>query len=325
MPALAGFVLRRLVQMALTIVIVIAVNFLLLHAVPGDMVDVLAMESQVSDPAQLAQMRQDYGLDRSLPVQLLAYYSHVLQLDLGFSARLNAPVTTLILSRLPATLLLMASSVFVSFVVGALLGAAAARRHNSATDILVCLSAMLLYSTPSFLAGLLMILVFAVWLNWLPVTGFSTPGLDLDLVPYLVDVALHLAMPAVTLGLIFLAVYTRLMRATMLEILDLDYIRTARAKGIGARRVLFRHAVRNAMPPMVVMCGLQVSSLFGGTVVVETIYGWPGMGLLAYNAVFQRDFTLLLGLLLVSSVIVMVVGLVVDLLLMRLDPRVLPG
>jgi len=216
----------------------------------------------------------------------------------------------------------MVTAVLFAFGLGTVLGAVAARRLNSFTDALISVTSMLFYATPTFLVGLLMILLFSVTLRWLPLAGMVTAGAGFSGWAHVQDVLAHLAMPAAALSLFYVAVYTRLMRASMLEILGLDYIRTARAKGLSWRRILYRHAVRNAMLPMVTMCGLQVSSLFGGAIVVETIFGWPGMGLLAFNAVFQRDFVLLLGILFFSSLVVLLVSLVVDLLYMRLDPRI---
>ncbi|WP_245453598.1 ABC transporter permease [Aminobacter sp. MSH1] len=317
-----SFVTRRIVQMGFTLVVVVFANFLLLHAAPGDVIDVLATESQVGDPAQLAEMRERLGLDQPLVVQLMRYYVSLAQLDFGRSGRSNRPVLDMIAERLPATMLLMVSSVLLSLAVGALLGTIAATRVHSATDTAISTLAMIMYATPSFLAGLLLILIFSIGLRWLPLIGMTTVGVELTGAAYVWDVFTHLIMPVVTLSFIYVGVYTRLMRASLLEILTLDHIRTARAKGLSRSAITRNHAMRNAFSPMIVMCGLQVGSVFGGAVVVETIFGWPGMGLLAYNAVFQRDYVLLLGILFMSAVIVLVTSLLVDLVLMWLDPRV---
>jgi peptide/nickel transport system permease protein len=322
MPGFAKYLARRFIQIVATLVVIVIINFALLHSTPGDLVDVLASESQASDPQYLIRLRHELGLDLPILEQLGHYILKLLSLDLGYSYRNNTSVLDLILSRLPATLLLMVTAVLLAFGLGTVLGAVAARRLNSFADALISVTSMLFYATPTFLVGLLMILLFSVTLRWLPLAGMVTAGAGFSGWGHVQDVLTHLAMPAAALSLFYVAVYTRLMRASMLEILGLDYIRTARAKGLSWRRILYRHAVRNAMLPMVTMCGLQVSSLFGGAIVVETIFGWPGMGLLAFNAVFQRDFVLLLGILFFSSLVVLVVSLVVDLLYMRLDPRI---
>jgi peptide/nickel transport system permease protein len=322
MSSFVKYFARRLVQIAIGLVVVVIINFALLHSTPGDLVDVLASESQASDPQYLIRLRHELGLDQPILEQLGRYMMRLFSLDLGFSYRNNMSVLDLILSRLPATLLLMITAVSLAFGLGTVLGALAARRVNSFADTLISITSMLFYATPTFLVGLLMILLFSVALRWLPLAGMVTAGAGFTGWEHMLDVLTHLAMPATALSLFYVAIYTRLMRASMLEILGLDYIRTARAKGLSWRRVLYRHAVRNSILPMVTMCGLQVSSLFGGAIVVETIFGWPGMGLLAFNAVFQRDFVLLLGILFFSSLVVLIVSLVVDLLYMRLDPRI---
>jgi peptide/nickel transport system permease protein len=325
MPRTLRYFLRRLAQ-AVPIVLGIAIfNFMLVHMAPGDAVDVLAGEAGGANPEYVEQLREKFGLDQPLPVQLGKYLVNVATLDLGFSFRHNMPVVDIILERLPATLLLMVCAILLAFSLGVLLGVTAARHVNRALDRVISVGALLTYATPIFWIGLMLILLFSVRLGWLPSSGMETIGADYTGWARVVDLARHLLLPSVTLALFYMALYTRLMRASMLEVYGLDYITVARAKGVPERRVAYRHVLRNALLPMVTMLGLQVGSLLGGSVLVETVFGWPGLGRLAFEAVFQRDFNLLLGILLLCSVLVVLVNILVDLLYARLDPRIEVG
>ena len=322
MPRVLRYTLRRLAQ-AIPIVLGIAVfNFLLLQLAPGDAVDVLVGEAGGATPEYIAELKTRFGLDQPVPVQLGHYLWNVAQLDLGYSFRHNQTVVQLILSRLPATLLLMVTAIIVAFASGIFLGVAAARRVNRPLDTIISVGALLAYATPIFWIGLMMILLFSVHLGWLPSTGLRTLGADLGGIDLVLDVARHMILPTAALALFYLALYTRLMRASMLEVYGLDFITTARAKGVPERAVAYRHVLRNALLPMVTMLGLQVGSMLGGSVLVETVFGWPGLGRLAFEAVFQRDHNLLLGILLLSSGLVVMVNIAVDLLYAVLDPRI---
>lgn len=314
--------MRRVAQ-AVPIVLGIAIfNFMLVHMAPGDAVDVLAGEAGGANPEYVEQLREQFGLDQPLPVQLGKYLVNVATLDLGFSFRHNMPVVDIILQRLPATLVLMVCAIALAFSLGVFLGVTAARNVNRVLDRVISVGALLAYATPIFWIGLMLILLFSVRLGWLPSSGMETIGADYTGWARVVDLARHLLLPSVTLALFYMALYTRLMRASMLEVYGLDYITVARAKGVPERRVAYRHVLRNALLPMVTMLGLQVGSLLGGSVLVETVFGWPGLGRLAFEAVFQRDFNLLLGILLLCSVLVVLVNILVDLLYARLDPRI---
>lgn len=322
MPRLFGYLARRVLQ-AVPIVLGIAIfNFLLLHLAPGDAADVLAGEAGGASEEYLAQMKAKFGLDQPLYVQLGRYLANVATLDLGFSFRHNMAVADLIGGRLPATLLLMVTAVAVAFALGIVLGVTAARHVRRPIDGLVSVIALLAYATPIFWIGLMMILLFSVHLGWLPSGGMMTVGADLTGIDRVTDIARHMVLPTVTLALFYLALYTRLMRASMLEIYGQDFVTTARAKGLDERRVAYRHVFRNAVLPMITMLGLQVGSLLGGSVLVETVFGWPGLGRLAFEAVFQRDHNLLLGILLVSSLLVVGINVLVDLAYAKLDPRI---
>jgi len=319
---LPRFLLRRLSQAVLIVVGIAIVNFLLVHLAPGDAVDVLAGESGAADAAYVAELRERFGLDRPLPVQLARYLWNISRLDMGHSFRHEMPVARLILQRLPPTLLLMVASLAIAFVAGLVLGVTAARRVRSFTDTVISVAALLAYATPLFWLGLMLIVVFTLKLGVLPAGGISAIAAAQTPLEHALDVLRHLVLPATTLSLFYMATYTRLMRASMLEVLGMDYVQAARAKGLSEWRVAYRHALRNAILPMVTVLGVQVGSLLGGAVVVEVVFAWPGLGRLAFEAIFQRDVNLLLGILLLSSCLVVAANVVVDLLYSWLDPRI---
>ena len=319
-PALR-YVLRRLSQAVLVMLLVVIGSFILIKLAPGDLVDVLAGTSDMS-PEQLASMRERFGLDLPVWVQLWNYMLNLLTLDFGYSPLNAAPVLDVILARWPVTAILVVASVSVSMFIGTLFGVIAARNAGKPVDLGISVLMLLFYATPSFIIALGMMLVFSVKLNLLPIAGYSTVGSGYTGFEHFRDVARHLAMPVTALCTFYIAIYGRIGRAALLEVLKLDYIRTARGKGLSERRVVYVHALRNAMLPLVTMAGLQVSSLVGGAVLIETVFGLPGMGRTAFDAVLQRDTNLLLGVVFLSSLSVVVVNFVIDLLYMVLDPRV---
>jgi peptide/nickel transport system permease protein len=321
-PGVARFLARRLAQAVPTILLIAVVNFVVLHLTPGDIVDVLAGEAGAATPEYVAMLRQRFGLDRPLLAQLGSYVWGVVTLDLGFSFRHNTSVVRLMLDRLPATLLLMGTSLSLAVVVGVVCGVTAARHVNRPADGVIGVLVLLSYATPTFWIGLMFIVLFSVKLGWLPTGGMMTIGAPLSGAGRALDVAHHLVLPAASLALFYAALYTRLMRASMLEVAGQDYVRTARAKGIAEGRVLYGHVLKNALLPLLTMVGVQLGSLLGGSVLVESVFGWPGLGRLAFEAVQQRDYNLLLGILLMSSLLVIAVNLVVDLLYAALDPRI---
>ncbi|XYD12434.1 ABC transporter permease (plasmid) [Methylobacterium sp. NMS12] len=313
---------RRLGQIAFIVVGIAVVNFFLLRLAPGDAADVLAGEAGAATPEFMAALRHQFGLDQPLYVQLGKYLGNVLTLNLGYSFRQGMPVSRLILDRLPATALLMGASIAFAVIVGATLGFLAARRAGRPTDTIISVIALLFYATPVFWIGVMLIVVFSVWLDWLPVGGMATIEAGYRGTAYALDVARHLVLPAVTLGLFHLAIYTRLTRASMLQVYGQDFVRTAVAKGVSPGRIAVRHVLRNALLPLVTMLGMQLGSILGGAILVETVFSWPGLGRLAFEALFQRDLNLLLGILLASSILVIVVNIAVDLTYGALDPRV---
>lgn len=314
--------LRRLPLIFLTVLGTAILNFFLLKAVPGDLVDVIAVQSGSATPQYMAQLRAAYGLDASLPVQLLHYLGQLAQLDLGHSFRYNEAVLQLILDRLPATLALVGAGLLLALVLGVLIGAASAVRPHGVLDSLLSGLSTLGYSAPMFWTALMLIVVFGVKLDWLPVSGIQDLAANATGWALFGDRLLHLILPASTLALFYLAMFARLSRASMIETLQQDYIRTARAKGNRGGRVVWRHALRNAFLPVLTMLGLQSSALLGGSIVVESVFAWPGLGQLSFDAITNRDLNLLLGILLFSALLVVVANLLVDLLYGVLDPRV---
>lgn len=316
------FLVRRCFKAVLVILCVIAINFALIRAAPGDPATILAGEAGAVDAGFVERIRQDYGLDKPVPVQLLTYMKQLLSFDLGESYRENRPVKEIVLEKLPATLLLTLSAFVFSVAVGVGLGIAAARRAGTLLDTLITAGSLVFFAMPLFWIGLLAIVVFSMKLGWLPPYGMSTVGADLVGFEAVLDVARHLLMPAVTLGLFYVAIYTRVTRAAALEVMDQDFVKTARAKGVPEGRVWRRHILRNSVLPVITFVSLQAGHIMGGSVLIETVFAWPGIGRLAFDALFQRDYNLLLAVFFVSSVMVVIFNLVADVLYSVADPRI---
>ena len=318
----AGFILRRLAKAVLVVFAIVVMNFFLVRMTPGDPALVIAGEAGAADEKFMADLRHEFGLDRPLLVQLGVYVGHVAQGDLGFSYRQRQPVVALIAERLPQTLLLTGTAMALALLVGVSLGTLAAMRAGTLADSAITAAALLVFATPSFWIGLMAVLLFSVQLDWLPPYGMTTVGENPTGLAFVADVASHLLLPAATLGLFFVAIYARLTRSAMLEVADLDYIRTARAKGLTERRVIVRHMLRNALLPVVSYAGLQAGYLIGGSVLIETVFAWPGIGRLAFEAVIGRDYTVLLGVFIVTSIMVITFNLLTDFIYTLVDPRI---
>lgn len=316
---------RRLAASLPALLIILGGLFLLLQLAPGDTVDALVGQMGGGDATMIAELRRHYGLDQSASVRLADYLWRLVHLDLGHSAIYGKPVAAVIVERLPATLLLMGSALALAFAAGMGLGIVAARRVNGWPDTLISTLGLIFYATPSFWFGLMGIFVFSIYLGWLPSGGFGTIGGGLSGIAHLLDIAWYLTLPTLTLALIFLAIYLRIMRASMLEVATLDFVRTARAKGLSETDVVVRHILRNALLPMITLIGLQAGTMLGGSVVVESVFALPGLGRLAYESVMQRDLNTLLGVVFVSTLLVISINFAVDLLYARLDPRINTG
>lgn len=319
--SLLVYVLRRLAQVVPLLFVIIVVNFFIIHAAPGDPVDILTGSTEASDE-YIAQIREQFGLDRPLIEQLVVYMGKLARFDLGYSLRFRADVLTLILERLPATLLLMGTALIISSTVGIALGAMAARRPYSLTDNAVTLFALAGYSMPVFWLGQLLLIVFALQLGWFPAQGMYSLRAPSAGWGRIVDVLHHLVLPAFAYSIYHLALIFRLTRVKMQETLTLDFITTARAKGVSETRVVYFHALRNAILPVVTIIGLNFGFMLAGSVLTETVFAWPGTGRLMYEAIMARDYPLLLGLFTFLSVMVIVANIVTDLIYALIDPRV---
>ena len=316
------FVARRLLQAVPVLLGIAVLNFMLVRLAPGNPADVLAGEAGSATPEYMAMLRARFGLDQPMYLQLYEYMKNLLTFDRGFSWRHNRAVSERVLERLGPTLLLMVTTLFLAVGVGILLGLLAATRVGSWRDTMISILAIVSYATPLFWVGLMLILVFALQLDWLPATGMENVIMFYEGWDRVVDIARHLILPAITLSLFYLALYTRLMRASVLEQHGADYVVTARAKGVSEGRIIYGHVLRNAVLPVVTMAGFQIGAMLGGSVVVEAVFGWPGLGQLAFQTLFARDYNLLLGIFFLSSVLVVLINLVVDLFYTFLDPRI---
>jgi peptide/nickel transport system permease protein len=321
MLAFMAFLLRRVIQSVPLILVVIVINFILIHLAPGDPVDMLTGQMDTTEQYR-AELRAEFGLDRPLVVQLGKYVANIATLDLGYSVRYRQPVLDLILSRFPATMLLMGASLLISSSLGILLGSLAGRFPYSGVDNVTSVVALIGYSMPIFWLGQLTILLFALNLGWLPTQGMyslRTPsaGLGRTLV-----VLQHLILPALVLSVYHLTLIFRLMRNKMQEVLAQDFILMARAKGVSESGVLFRHGLRNAVLPIITVIGMDFGYMLSGSVLTETVFAWPGMGRLLYEAITARDYPVLMGLFTCLSLIVVIANLVTDLIYAVVDPRV---
>ena len=322
MKKIGAFLGRRVVKSILVLLVIALFNFFLVRAAPGDPAQILAGQSGAADAAYVEQLRQDFGLDKPIPVQLMTYLKEIATFNLGYSHRQQLPVSTLILEHLPATLVLTLTSFAFALLAGVGLGTQAALRVGKWGDTVITTLAMLAYATPLFWVGLMLVLVFSAQLEWLPAFGYESVGAGLTGINRFFDIAVHLVLPAITLGMFYMAVYARLTRASILEIRQLDFVKTARAKGLSERTVIVRHVLRNALLPVITYAGIQAGHLIGGSLLVETVFAWPGIGRLAFDALVQRDYSVLLGVFFMASVIVVVVNLITDILYTVADPRI---
>lgn len=309
-----AFLIRRLLATIPTIILVTLTVFVVLRLTPGG--PAVAMLGQQASPEAVAQLNHQLGLDQPLYLQYVTWLGNALHGDLGRSAFGNQPVSMLIVQRLTPTLELTVLAFIVALVIGISAGMLAAIRYNSRIDALSSLLAILGVSTPSFWLAILAVLVFSINLKWLPALGYVDPTTDLG--ANLKDMLL----PSLTLGVILAAVITRMTRASMLDTLFQDYIRTARAKGLGQSIVLLRHALKNALIPIVTLLGLQLGGLLSGAVIIESIFSLPGNGQLLVTSIFNRDFPVVQGVVVVIAIVFIAVNLVVDVIYASLDPRI---
>ena len=303
---MARLLVQRLGQAVAVLFGVALVTFLLLHELPADPAALVAGRS--ANAQMIANVRHQLGLDLPLPEQFWRYLAGLLHGDLGRSYIQRSEVAALIMARIPATLVLMVAGILVEVAIGLVFGILAAVRRNGVADRAVMTLAFVGVSAPQFVVALLLLYVFAATLGWFPMSGFGTPA--------------HVVLPALTLGLLGAGWYARMVRSTMIEVLNQDYVRTARAKGLSWRRVILRHALPNALLPIIAMVGIDIGQFMGGVVVVEAVYGWPGIGQLAWQAIQQADVPIIMGVTLVSSLAIVLANLLADAVAPALDPRI---
>jgi peptide/nickel transport system permease protein len=301
-----AYLARRLVQSLLILFGVSLITFALLYILPADPAVQIAGRS--ANAATVASVREQLGLDRPFHEQYWRYLTHLAQGDLGRSYLQKTEVSTLIASRLPASLQLMLGAIFCELLLGLSLGVLAALRRGRLTDRLLMLLSFTVISAPQFVVGILLLYVFAVRLGWFPIGGYGTFS--------------HLVLPSLTLGLLGAGWYARMMRSSMLDVLHQDYIRTARAKGVARAGVVFRHALPNAILPIVAMIGIDIGLFMSGIVVVESVFSWPGIGQLAWQAIQRVDIPIIMGVTLVSAVAIVLGNLLADLIAPLIDPRI---
>ncbi|MEN6410341.1 MAG: nickel ABC transporter permease [Anaerolineaceae bacterium] len=310
-----NYFIRRLLSLLPIFFLMTIIVFVLIRMVPGDPVDVM-YGSEGMDEARREVLRHDLGLDQSIVIQYARWLGRAVTGDLGRSYRAQMPVMTLIGQRLPATLVLSVAAMIISVLIAIPLGVIAAVKRNTWADFAAMAIAILGLSLPNFWIGILLVLIFSIALKWLPSIGYVplSGGIGTSLS--------HLILPAITLGASLAGTTTRLTRSTVLEELGKDYVRTARGKGLPEKMVLMGHALRNALIPTVTMIGLQLGFLIGGTVVVEVVFAWPGIGMLLVDSIFARDYPVVQGVILVIAVFVVIINILVDVVYTILDPRI---
>jgi len=320
---LGFYVLKRILVIPVILFIIVSINFGLIHLAPGDPALILAGE--LASEEYVEHLRHVYGLDKPLLEQFSIYVSSVFRGDFGRSYKWhNVGVSDLILSRLPATLLLTVPSMFLSSTIGTLLGVYVAKKQGSKVASSINYGSLILNSLPIFWAGLILLIVFAVYLRWFPTSGMHTLGGPKG-IAYYIDTLWHLAMPLLTLTLVDIPVYLRVARSSVIDTMEEDFVTALRATGLKETTIFFRHILRNALLPVVTIGGIYIGYLFSGAVLTETVWGWPGMGKLVYQAIAMRDYPVILGAFFLTSLVVLISTLIVDVLYAFLDPRIRYG
>ena len=313
--------ISRIAQLVAVILVIATFNFVLVRAAPGDPAQVMAGQSGASDPKLLDDLRKEYGLDKPYFVQLVSHLGRVVRLDLGYSYRQRRPVVDLILERLPATLLLTVTAFCLALLIGTALGALAGLAAGSVLDTVFTVLSLVLYATPVFWLGLMLVLVFSVTLGWLPPFGYETINVQLSPIEHALDIMKHMIMPVISLAAIYLAIYARLMRSSIIEVAQQDFIKTARAKGLSERTVILKHAMRNALTPIITLGALELGTLLSGAVLTEQIFSIPGFGKLIVDAVFNRDYAVVQGVVLTTATIYITLNLIADIAYILVNPR----
>ncbi len=315
------FVARRLIQAIPLFFGIIVVNFCLIHLAPGDPTITLVGEFQTSWE-YIENVKRQYGLDKPLAAQLVIYVVNVLKGDLGYSFSFKQPVIGVILERVPATVLLMLVTLFVSTLFGILFGVLSARKQYSKADNFITVVSLLGYSLPVFWLGQMLLIAFTLKFPLFPAQGMESLRESFTGLAYWLDVLHHLVLPSFALGMGYIAINTRFTRASMIEVMGQDFIRTARAKGLSDKMVTYKHALRNALLPLVTLTGLNLGFLLTGAVLTETVFAWPGLGRLMYDSIYARDYPVIMGMFIFVSILVIVANLITDFCYSILDPRI---
>jgi len=315
------YLAKKLATLAVTLYVTVSFNFLLFHVLPGSPVQLLARSGHF-DAAARAQLVKLFGLNHPLIIQYFTYLKNMLHGDLGFSYVYRQPVTSVLGGAIGNTLLLVGTATLVTIIVGVWLGVMAASRAHSLTDATITITSLGLWSMPDFFTGMILIFICGVWTHVLPISGLVTPGLVTGTWGHYADIGHHLVLPALTLTLVNAAEFSLISRNTLVDVMVEDYMLTARAKGLSRRVIVWRHALRNATLPIVTATALYVGMILGGAIQVEAVFSWPGMGLLIYNAVVQRDYPVLEAGFLIFAAAVIATNFISDLLYQVLDPRV---
>jgi len=314
--------IQRVILGVILIIAVMVLNFFLLQAAPGDVVDAMLAEAGGGDPELAARLRKQYGLDQPLYIQLIKYLGQVFRGDLGYSFYYDQSVAALLIGHLPTTLMLTLSALVLAVIIGTLFGVYAALKPNGIFSNFVTVLSLFGYATPVFWLGMIILLVFALYLPLFPAFGIRSWPQPENTFDRILDMIHHLVLPTFTLAILYLASYSRISRASMLDVLGSDYIRTARTKGLSEFRVIFKHALKNAAMPVVTLAGLQLAQVFSGAVLVETVFSLPGVGPLLYESIVRRDFPVILGVLFGAATTTIVANIITDIIYSWMDPRI---
>ncbi len=314
--------IQRVILGLILIIAVMVLNFFLLQAAPGDVVDAMLAEAGGGDPELAARLRKQYGLDQPLYIQLIKYLGQVFRGDLGYSFYYDESVAALLIGHLPTTLMLTLSALVLAVIIGTLFGVYAALKPNGIFSNFVTVLSLFGYATPVFWLGMIILLVFALYLPLFPAFGIRSWPQPENTFDRILDMIHHLVLPTFTLAILYLASYSRISRASMLDVLGSDYIRTARTKGLSEFRVIFKHALKNAAMPVVTLAGLQLAQVFSGAVLVETVFSLPGVGPLLYESIVRRDFPVILGVLFGAATTTIVANIITDIIYRWMDPRI---
>lgn len=308
------YIVKRIIMIIPTLLIISVVVFSVIHLIPGDPVQL--MFGRTPDPVQIEYLRHLYGLDKPLYTQYFVWLNNILHGNLGKSIQLQIPVTELIMERFPRTIFLCLTGIIISVLVSFPTGIIAAWRHNKWQDLTISTFCLILISIPSFWLGILLIMVFAVYFHLLPAIGYISPSVNF------LEFLKHIILPSIALGATLAAVSARVLRISLLDVLSQDYISLARAKGAPEKKVLFVHALRNALIPTITVVGMQSGYLLGGVIVIERVFAYPGVGLLLVRSVFERDYPLIQAIILVFAVTFVLVNLITDIVYAFIDPKI---